>query len=68
MNKRPHLIEIEELVLTGNPGAAAIESAVLRALRARGGAGDIVEPNVDAWTGREVAHSVVQRVYGKEDS
>jgi len=58
MNTRPHVIEIEELVLTGNPRPPVIKSAVLRALRARGGAVDIVDPKAETAIAREVTRSV----------
>ena len=44
----PHVIEIEELVLTGNPARSAIEAAVVRALHAGGLANAAVEPKADA--------------------
>jgi hypothetical protein len=62
MNPRPLVIEIEELLLTGNPELAAIESAVLRSLGARGIVGDIVEPKAEIAIAREVTRSVVNAV------
>jgi hypothetical protein len=57
MKARPQVIDIEELVLTGNPGPAAIESAVLRALRETGGA--------DALSGGDAVASEVTRATGQ---
>ena len=62
MNTRPHVIEIEELVLTGNPGAAAIESAVLRALRQTGGADALDGADAHAAVASEVTRAASQAV------
>jgi len=54
MNTRPHVIEIEELVLTGNPGPRTIESAVLRALREAGVADALSRPDAHFAVASEV--------------
>ncbi len=62
MNTRPHVIEIEELVLTGNPGPRTIESAVLRALKEAGVAHTLGGPDAHVPVAREVAQAASQPV------
>ncbi|MBZ5684092.1 MAG: hypothetical protein LAP86_03585 [Acidobacteriia bacterium] len=64
MKTRPQVIEIEELALTGNPQAAAIESAVLRALKEAGVGNAPAGADIHVPVAREVtraANRAVQR-------
>jgi hypothetical protein len=61
---RVHTIEIDRLVLTGAPQRAAIEAAVLRALRGSGIEGAVGVPDAQPAIANEVARSVSQTVRG----
>jgi hypothetical protein len=64
MKARAHVIEMEELVLTGNPEQRTIESAVLRALREAGVADTLSGVDAHVAVASEVtrvANEAVQR-------
>jgi len=62
MTAPPHVIEIEELVLSGNPGPAAIESAVRRALRETGGADALSGADAHVAVASEVTRATSQAI------
>ena len=68
MNTRPQLIEIEELVLSGNPRLASIEAAVFRALRDAGLTDATMKQNAVWRVAGEMARSVVARTRSAEGS
>ncbi|HEV3197098.1 MAG TPA: hypothetical protein VGZ73_04300 [Bryobacteraceae bacterium] len=64
MKRSETIIEIDELVLMGDPGSAAIEAALLRALREHGVGHALGQRDVSASLARDVSRSVGHAVDG----
>jgi hypothetical protein len=62
MNTRPHVIEIDKLVLTGSPEPAAIESAVLRALGEPGVADALSQADAHVAVASEVTRAASRAI------